>query len=146
MASDSARAGVRDAMSQDEKRPGRGSIVNKHGIKKSIFIAGGYGIMCVYILYRSYICIYIHKCELLYRPREDKGLSRNGWVYHIFYLHRKHEGKVWGFGATSSPKYGHILYCGRVCRSGTKQFATWESQVQEVPHDVPRCTIIKKKR
>ena len=29
--------------------------------------------------------MYIHKCELLYRPREDKGLSRNGWVYHIFF-------------------------------------------------------------
>ena len=55
MASDSARAGVRDAMSQDEKRPGRGSIVNKHGIKKPIFIAGGYGIMYTYVY--IYICI-----------------------------------------------------------------------------------------
>ena len=147
MASDSAKAGVRDAMSQDEKRPGRGSIVNKQEIKKPIL--GGriwdylhiymYIIDYIYVYYRLYMCMYIiyiyiyvcvciyihtyiyvcmyvckihtylyrHKCELWRRPREEKGLSRNGWVYHNFDLHRKNEENVMGFGATSSP-YGQI--------------------------------------
>ena len=48
MASDSAKAGVRDAMSQDEKRPGRGSIVNKQEIKKPI-LGVEYGIIYIYI-------------------------------------------------------------------------------------------------
>ena len=59
MASDSAKAGVRDAMSQDEKRPGRGSIVNKQEIKKPIL--GGriwdYLHIYIYVYYRLYICI-----------------------------------------------------------------------------------------
>ena len=65
-----------------------------------------YMYVCMYVC-KIHAYLYIHKCELLRRPREEKGLSRNGWVYHNFDLHRKNEENVMGFGATSSP-YGQI--------------------------------------
>ena len=41
----------------------------------------------IYIYYIDHIYIYIHKCELLYRPREDKGCIYIYYIDHIIYIY-----------------------------------------------------------